>query len=153
MSNPIEKWLDRKRLSSFRDFPRFDDSWDRMLQDFFGNKRGELAASNNFSPSSEISEDATHYLMKFDLPGVQKENIHIEAHNDLLTVSAERKEEKTSTENKRHLSEVFYGTYSRTFQLPQQISEKSIEAKFENGVLAIKVPKTEISQARKIPVQ
>lgn len=153
MSHPIEKWLDRKKLSSFRDFPRFDDSWDRLLQDFFTNKRSDLTSASILSPSSEISEDATHYLMKFDLPGVQKENIHIEAHNDLLTVTAERKEEKTLNENKRHLSEVFYGTYSRSFQLPHPVSEKSIEAKFENGVLSIKVPKTEISQARKIPVQ
>lgn len=90
---------------------------------------------------------------KPDLPGVSKEQVKVEVNKDQLTVFAERKEEKKYDSKKKFLSEVHYGFYSRTFTLPGSMDEKKVDAKFENGVLTVTVPKTEALQSKQIPIQ
>ncbi len=153
MQKPFQNWLQRTTRSPLKDFTKFDDSFDQLLQDVFGGNHLAESSLSRFSPTVEVTEDNESYLLKFDLPGVSKEEIQIEAHNDQLTVKAERKEEKSTTERKKHIMEVAYGTYSRTFTLPTAINESSIEAKFENGVLKVKVPKTETPEVKKIQIQ
>ena len=67
-------------------------------------------------------------------------------------IRAERKEEKKSESKKKYLSEMYYGSYARSFTLPGPVDEKKVEAKFENGVLTVTVPKTESLKAKQIPV-
>jgi HSP20 family protein len=88
-----------------------------------------------------------------DLPGVSKEQVKVETDKDQLTVRAERKEEKKSETKKKYLTEMYYGSYVRSFTLPSPVDEKKVDAKFENGVLTITIPKTEASKAKQIPVQ
>jgi len=84
---------------------------------------------------------------------VFKDQVKVEVNNDQLTVHAERKDEKQSENNKKYLSEVYYGSYTRSFTLPTAMDEKKIDAKFENGILTITVLKTEALKAKQIPVQ
>ncbi|OYZ22299.1 MAG: hypothetical protein B7Y39_07805 [Bdellovibrio sp. 28-41-41] len=152
MSNSIEKWFDNKRLSPFRDLPLMQDSFDRLFNDFVSLRKANGVQDFSFSPSCEVAEEGGNFVMKFDLPGVPKELVKVEVENDRLTIHAERKEEKKSESKKKYISEMSYGSYTRTFTLPGPVEEKKVDAKFENGVLTVTIPKTESTKAKQIPV-
>jgi HSP20 family protein len=153
MPNALERWFDNKSLSPLRDFSQVQESFDRLFNEFMNLKKTNGMQSLSFSPACEISEEDDNYILKFDLPGVTKDQVKVEADKDQLTIRAERKEEKKSESKKKHLSEMYYGSYTRSFTLPGPVDEKKVDAKFENGVLTVKVPKTESLKAKQIPVQ
>ncbi|OFZ30050.1 MAG: hypothetical protein A2622_09345 [Bdellovibrionales bacterium RIFCSPHIGHO2_01_FULL_40_29] len=152
MSNAIERWFDRKSVGPFRDFSDIQESFDRLFSEVSNLKRSSGMPSMSFVPSCDITEDGNKFIMKFDMPGVTRDQIRVEADKDILTIHAERKEEKKSESKKKYLSEVYYGSYTRSFNLPGLVDEKQIDAKFENGVLTVVVPRTDIAQAKQIPV-
>jgi HSP20 family protein len=152
MSNALERWFDNKSLSRFRDFSQVQESFDRLFNEFMNVKKTNGMQSLSFSPSCEIAEEDNNYILKFDLPGVTKDQVKVEADKDQLTIRAERKEEKKSESKKKYLSEMYYGSYTRSFTLPGPVDEKKVDAKFENGVLTVTVPKTESLKAKQIPV-
>jgi HSP20 family protein len=152
MSNALERWFDNKSLSPFRDFSQVQEPFDRLFNEFMNVKRTNGMQSFSLSPSCEIAEEDNNYILKFDLPGVTKDQVKVEADKDQLTIHAERKEEKKSESKKKYLSEMYYGSYTRSFTLPGPVDEKKVNAKFENGVLTVTVPKTESLKAKQIPV-
>lgn len=154
MPKALDKWIDnRQELSPFRDFSLIQESFDRLFNEVFNLRKPSRPQEFSFSPTCEISEEANTYILCFDLPGVRKDQVKVETDNNQLTVRAERNEETESdSAKKKHLSEVYYGSYVRTFTLPGPIDEKKIDAKFENGVLTVRVPKTESTKAKQIPV-
>lgn len=145
MSN-LERWFNSKKLSPFRDLTQIEDSFDRMMNEM-------LTKRDVFIPSCDVAEEGNNYILKFDMPGVSKSQVKVEVIDNQLTVSAERKEEKKQESKKKYLSEVYYGSYTRSFTLPGAVDEKKVDAKFENGVLTITVPKTGALQTKQIPVQ
>jgi HSP20 family protein len=150
MAGNLELW--RNRFGSpFREFAKLQSDFDRAFQDLT-ESRPSLAGMKEFSPSCEITEDKNNYLLKFDMPGVIKENVKIELDRHMLTVTAERREEKKSDDKKTHYSEISYGSFVRSFTLPAQVEEAKVLAKFEDGVLTVMLPKTEASQPKKISV-
>ncbi|MEK6555025.1 MAG: Hsp20/alpha crystallin family protein [Bdellovibrionota bacterium] len=153
MSNPLQRWLDQKDGNPFRDLSKLESSFDRFFHEMMKTKKTLGQHDFSFSPSCEITDDGPNYVLKFDMPGVKKENIKVEVNNGMLTVSAERKEEKKQESAKKFLSEVFYGTYSRSFSSPVPVDEKNIDAKFENGVLTVKLPKPAGEKAKEIAIQ
>jgi len=153
MPNSLERWFDNKRFNSFRDLTKWEDSFDRFFNEMMNERRNDtFKLTNNFSPSCDIAEEGNNYVLKFDLPGVTKDQVKVEVDKDQLIVRAERKDEKRTESKKKYLSEIYYGSYVRSFTLPNAMDEKKIEAKFENGVLTITVPKTETQQTKQIPV-
>ncbi len=153
MSNIIKQWFDDKNLSQFRDISNMEYTFDRLFKEFSDWKKQNGNQSFGFSPSCEIVEEDRNYVMKFDLPGIPKDQVKIEVDGDQLTVRAERKEEKKKESKKKYLAEVIYGSYLRSFTLPAPIDEKKVDAKFENGVLTVTVPKTESVRAKEISIQ
>lgn len=152
MSNALELWLENKSLNPFRELSPFDDSFDRLFKEMLALKKKNGLKDFAFSPSCEVAEDGNNYVMKFDLPGVPKDQVKVEIDKDQITVTAERKEEKKQESKKKFLSEVYYGSYTRSFTLPGPVDEKKVEAKFDNGVLTVTVPKTEVTKSKQIPV-
>ena len=159
MSNALEKWFDNKRLTAFSDFSRVHESFDRLFNELMTLRKGDGKMQEAaFSPSCEIAEEGDKYVLKFDLPGVLKDKISIEVNDDQLTVQAERQEERKHESKKTYFSELSYGVYTRSFSLPGPVDEKQVEAKFENGVLTVLIPKTEkatieSSKTKKISIQ
>ena len=146
-----------KYLSPWSEFSSLQRAMDRLFDDTMAND-GDAALArrmNDWSPSSEANETKTHYEFRFDLPGVSKDAVKIELHDNRLTVSGERKEEKSSdsTDHKKHFTEMYYGSFSRTFTLPQDVDAEKAEAKFDNGVLNLRIPKTEQSRPRQISIK
>ncbi|MCZ0933310.1 MAG: Hsp20/alpha crystallin family protein [Oligoflexia bacterium] len=106
-------------------------------------------------PACDFHEDKDNYFISLDLPGLKRENIKISYENQTLTISGAREEEYTKElkENSSRFTEKFYGSFSRSFNLPSLIEEDKIEAHFSNGVLELALPKTSKSKGKEIPVK
>lgn len=152
MSNMIERWLDNRPLRPFRDLSELQESFDKLFNEFTKLKKINGLRDFGFTPSCEITEEGSNYVLKFDIPGVSKEQVKVEVDKDQITVSAERKEEIVSDQKKKFLSELYYGAFSRSFTLPGIADESKIEAKFKDGVLTVIVPKMESLQTKQIPI-
>ena len=125
---------------------------DRMF-DQFTPPGTPIYDDRDFSPASELMEEESHYMLSIDIPGMKKEDIKIEVADGTLVISGERKNEKRTESNQIHRYEKSYGSFKRSFVLPNTISAEKVEARYENGVLELYLPKTEVAQARKIEIQ
>jgi HSP20 family protein len=140
----------------FQELSRMQNDFERLFQDF--KPAANLAANlikrdEKFVPSCELTEDKTNYFVQLDMPGMKKDQVKVELENNVLTVSAERTEEKKTEHKKTQYTEIAYGSYMRSFSLPSQVVESKIDAKFESGVLTITLPKAEQSKSKSIAVQ
>jgi HSP20 family protein len=150
MSNSLQRWLEQRDLSPFHDLSKVESTFNRLMSDMLNTKKNDKEFT--FSPSCDILDEGANYILKFDMPGVTKENIHVETDKNILTVRAERHEEKKKETKQKFRSEVYYGQYMRSFSLPGPIEDKKIDAKFENGVLTVVLPKASNSESKQIPV-
>jgi HSP20 family protein len=124
--------------------------FDQMVNSFL---TPTYASSTDFTPACDISESKEHYLVSFDMPGVKKEDIKIEVHENKLVISGERNQShKMDNENFVH-HERRYGQFNRSFSLPETINASHIEAHYEDGVLHVALPKVEEVKGRTIEIQ
>jgi HSP20 family protein len=120
---------------------------DRLFDDTFTRD------GSSWSPAVDIRENDTEISMDLELPGIKPEDVEITADNGVLTVRGEKKsEKKEGEENRYHVVERSYGSFLRTFQLPQGIDEDQINAHFDNGILSIHIPKAALPQPKKIQI-
>ena len=120
---------------------------DRLFDDTF--TRDGMA----WTPAVDIKETESELRVEMELAGLSPEQVEITAENGILTVRGEKSTVKKEGKDERfHLTERTYGSFSRTFQLPQGVDESKIAADFENGVLFIRVPKAALPQPRKIQI-
>lgn len=153
MANLPELWKTGRFGNTFREMARYQERMDKLMNEMISGSGEPSALSLDFSPSCELVEEERNFLLRVDLPGVTKDNVKVEIDADRLTIHAERHEEKETKTRRRHLSEISYGSYVRTFQLPQVIDEKMVKASFTDGVLKITIPKTEATKAKQISIQ
>lgn len=106
----------------------------------------------NFTPDCEIRDEEKFFAISIDVPGIKKEDIDLEVKENHLSVTGERKYLSDKEKDNVVRTERRYGKFSRVFTLPQNVNTEGIEAKFENGVLEIILPKEEKAQARKITI-
>ncbi len=125
---------------------RFSDIMDEFFNDAVSDRRG------NFIPSIDISESEDQFLISAELPGMNKEDINISLENNRLSISGERNFEKEETGKKYHRVETSYGSFERSFQLPDNVDEKSIKASYENGLLNISIDKSEDKVKKQIEI-
>lgn len=130
-------------------FASLDDMFSRMPSVFGRWPRvsgdGDTA---EWSPTVDISETDTEYLLKAQLPAVKREDVHVTYDDGMLTISGERKQEKEQKGEKFHRIESFHGAFSRSFTLPEKIEAGSIRADAKDGVITVHVPKSKV-EARK----
>lgn len=126
------------KFSPFRELEAFENQIQRMLGDFPFSRR----SSGSFIPAIDMHEDDKNLYITAELPGIEKDDIKISLHNDVLTISGERKrEEKKENENYYHL-EMCYGAFNRSITLPVEVDTEKVEASFKNGILKIQLPKS-----------
>ncbi len=102
----------------------------------------------------EVSENEQAYTVQAELPGVNKDDIHIDIDGNVVTMRAEIKQEDRKTEGDKVLrSERYYGAVSRSFQLPMEIDSGAAKAKYENGILHVTLPKKIVSTAKRLTVE
>jgi HSP20 family protein len=147
--NPITRWDPFKEL---------EDLQSRMAT-LFGRapmrkEEGKEAMTvADWAPLVDITEDEKEYLIKVDLPEVKQEDVKVSLQDDVLSISGERKFEKEEKGKKYHRVERAYGSFSRSFSLPQDADAGKVQAEFKDGVLKVHVPKSEKVKPKSIEVK
>jgi len=126
-------------FDSFMDFPK---EWDFPIK-----------GTNELFPKVDISETPQQYDIRAEIPGMKKEDIKISVNKNVLTLSGEKKEEKKIEDKKVHRMESYYGSFQRSFVLPDGIKADKVEATFKDGVLAITVPKSEETKEKTVEIK
>jgi len=103
-------------------------------------------------PLADITEDEKEYLIKAELPELKKEDVKVTVENGVLTISGERKFEKEEKKKKYHRVERGYGTFMRSFALPDDADGNKVKAEFKNGLLTVHLPKNERAKSKHIEV-
>ena len=113
---------------------------------------GDVAERQSWTPSIGVIETDDSIKLKAELAGMDPQDISIEVQDNVLTVSGERRFQEEVKEDKYYRIERRYGSFSRSLALPQTLNENGIEAKYENGLLEVVVPKAEVAKPKKIAV-
>jgi HSP20 family protein len=136
----------------------------RDVDEFFGRPhwaldlpfRGgrELSGSRfDWSPRVDVRETKDDFQIDAEIPGIKREEVEINVDNHVLTIQGETKREKKEEDEEYHRVERYYGSFSRSFSLPENVDEEKIEASFKDGLLTLTVPKTEKAKPKKIEVK
>jgi HSP20 family protein len=127
----------------------------RLLDEAFTGaafpEQGSAITSAWFAPT-DVSEDANNLQITMEVPGVRPEDVRISLENNLLTVRGEKKQEAEERNQRVHRYERSYGTFERSFALPNTVDVDRIAANYENGILRISLPKSERARPREIRV-
>lgn len=119
---------------------------DRLFDDTFARD------GNTFTPAVDIKENENEIRLEAELPGIRPEHVEIIAENGVLTIRGQKESERKEGDDRYQVVERTYGTFMRTFQLPQGVDEDQIKADFENGVLTIHIPKAALPQPKRIQI-
>ena len=122
-----------------------------MNEEFFNGRRA--AAQRAHQPAVDVREDKDAYHIEAELPGFKPENVDVNVDNGVLTVTAERRYEKRDEEKGYQRVERRYGTFRRSFTLPDSVSPDQIEATLQEGILSVRIPKRETATPRRIQVK
>ena len=114
---------------------------------------GENGGQVEWAPAADISETEKEYIVKAELPGVKREDVKVTLEGGVLTIQGERRQEKTRKDEKSHRTERFYGSFSRSFTLPDNADAAGISAENRDGVLSVRVPKLGNSKARPVEIK
>ncbi len=128
-------------LISWSPFRELDSLFDRYSREAFPARGSLLGEEAQWKPAASITESDDEYTIKADLPAVERQDIDVNVENGLLTIKGERKVEKSSDDERVHRRETFYGAFSRSFSVPDNVDEKNISAVSKNGVLTVHLPK------------
>ena len=128
----------------------------RELASFFenfadGSGKDQLAAGS-FVPLVDVYEDEHNLVLKLEVPGVNEEDLNVSVENSTLTIQGERKFEKEEKEENFHRIERRYGSFTRTFKLPNSVDSDKVEASYEKGVLKIALAKRAEAKPKQIKV-
>ena len=128
----------------------FSRNFNDVMDEFFSTAANYR--NDNFMPSVDVSESEKQFEVSVELPGMKKEDITVDLEKGRLTISGERKFENNEEGKNYHRVETKYGSFSRSFQLPDSINEESIVAKYDNGILNITIEKSEDKVKRSIEI-
>jgi HSP20 family protein len=141
------------KYDPFRELRNLQDEMTRL---FTGSRPAsfnrEEMTHGAWAPSVDIFEDKDRLILEAELPGMNREDFEISVENNVITLSGERKFEKKTEGDNYHRIERSYGSFTRSFTLPQTVTADGATADFENGVLRVALPKREETKARKIEI-
>ena len=108
----------------------------------------------DWAPSCDIEEEKDKYIIKADLPGVDKKDLDVKLENGVISIRGEKQVEKeTGKGTKRHRTERFHGTFARSFTLPDAVQDERVDASYKDGVLSLVIPKAEESRPKSIDIK
>jgi HSP20 family protein len=145
----------------FMDLTHWERDMDRMMEDFFGRRGRAWWPERWFrtdelelrAPAVDLFEEKDDIVVKAELPGMEKNDIEVNLTDHTLTIKGEKKKEEEIKEKNYYRSERAYGSFVRTLELPREVHADKVKATFKNGVLEVRVPKTEEAKAKEIKVK
>jgi HSP20 family protein len=143
------------QLTKWDPFREMEDVFDRFGRAIGWPRRGtqEVMATGDWAPRVDIAETDNEFTIKAEIPDVKKEDVKVTVDSGVLTIRGERKQEKEEKDKKFHRVERYYGSFTRSFTLPDNVDESKIEASFKDGMLNLQIPKTEAAKPKAIEVK
>ncbi|HWG59806.1 MAG TPA: Hsp20/alpha crystallin family protein [Candidatus Acidoferrales bacterium] len=143
--NAISRW-DR-----FPTISTLQDQVNRLFESGF-QPRGDNSALTTWAPAVDIYETENELVLKADLPEINEKDLDVRVENNMLTLHGERKFDQTVKEDNYLRVERSYGSFSRSFSLPNTVNTEAIKAEYKNGVLTVQLPKRAESKSRQVKV-
>ena len=140
------------RFDPFRNLTALQEQFNRLFDEGFFRRLGEDSALTSWAPSVDIYETQDELVVTADLPGINEKNLDVRVENNTLTIRGERKFEQTVSEENYLRVERTYGSFSRSFSLPNTVNAEAIQADYGHGVLTVRMPKREESKPKQIKV-
>jgi HSP20 family protein len=145
----------------FSELPQWEREMDRMMEDFFGRRFLPRWPERWFrteglqmhAPAVDVFEEKDEIVVKAEIPGIEKDSIEVNLSDHILTIKGEKKQEEEVKEENYYRSERSYGSFVRTLELPKDVEADKVKATFKNGVLEVRMPKTEQAKVREIKVK
>ena len=142
------------RWDAFRDLNILQDRMNRLFDNAGrGWKSDEPSATTTWSPSVDIFETEGEIVVKAELPGMERKDITLNLENNVLTLKGERRFEKETKEENYHRIERSYGSFLRSFTLPDAADGSKVSADFKDGVLTVHLPKGEKARPKAVEVK
>lgn len=132
---------------------------DNVFDDLFSNLEYRLSRpfllkiAQDLYPQLDISVTNSHYCLELDIPGVDKKDINIKVDNGIITIKGKKELEEEHKGTNFYIRERFHGDFQRSLSLPSGVNTDAIEADFKNGVLKIRIPKTETASTKVIDIK
>lgn len=143
-------------ISPFREMEHYFDDFFRNPFSLFRHpmwSRVQEPGSNVVTPVVDIFDDGSEIVVKAEIPGITKEDLSVDISDNRLTISGEKKQEQKIASQNYHRVECSYGSFSRSFSLPESVIGDEARASFQEGVLEIRIPKSEKSKVKKITIE
>jgi len=135
-------------------FQEFENLLERYNKSGVAKQGSTDLSFADWAPSVDIEEEEDKYVIKADLPGVDKKDIDVKLENGVLSIRGEKQTEKeTGKGTKRHRTERFHGTFARSFTLPEAVKAEQVDASYKDGVLSLFVPKAEEAKPKSIDIK
>lgn len=142
------------RYDPFRDLRNLQEEVNRLFTGSAGRTfDDEGIARGSWSPSVDIYENKEQIVLEAELPGMSREDFDLTVENNVITLRGERRFEKKEDTDNYHRVERAYGSFTRSFTLPNTVSGEGASADYRNGVLRVTLPKREETKARRIEVK
>ncbi|HKP47282.1 MAG TPA: Hsp20/alpha crystallin family protein [Pyrinomonadaceae bacterium] len=141
------------RYDPFRDLRTLQEEVNRLFSTNLTRGFGEEGIGRGaWNPSVDIYENKDHIVLEAELPGMKREDFDLSVENNVITLRGERQFEKKEDNDNYHRVERSYGSFTRSFTLPQTVSAEGATAEYKNGVLRVTLPKREEAKARRIEI-
>lgn len=130
-----------------------DDLFARIPRGLHPQQSAFLTEGVDWRPAANITENDKEYTIRADLPEVKKDDIDVSVANGVLTLSGERRYEKSSEDEKEHRRETFHGAFQRSFALPDDVDVEAIKADTRDGVLVVHLPKQAVKTPESVKIK
>src|SRR5258707_6794849 len=141
------------RWEPFREFSTLQDRMNRLFRETYSDSaRDESLTTSSFAPAVDVYEDEHNVTLKIEVPGIDEKDIDVRIENNTLIVHGERKIEKEDKEENYRRVERQYGSFTRTFTLPNTVETENVSATYDKGVLQVKLAKKGEAKPKQIKV-
>jgi HSP20 family protein len=151
--SPI-RWNPTRDLATFpSDMFNLRREMNRVFDSFFRGADEPSLLSGTWIPAVDVAEEDDAYVVKMELPGINKDDVKITLESNILTIQGEKKAESEVKQKNYHRSERSYGTFQRSFTLPSTVRNDKIDAVYKDGILIVSLPKAEEAKPKQIEVK
>jgi HSP20 family protein len=141
------------RWEPAREINSLQQEVNRLFGTFFDAPAGAELATRRWVPAMDLVEEGEHYVLRADLPGLTEKDVQIEFDDRVLTVSGERRSEHEQRSGGYYRVERASGRFNRSLTLPEGIDPDAIDARFEHGVLEVRIPKPQERKPRRVEIR
>ncbi len=141
------------KYSPLRDLWDLEERVNRMFRDLVPHRIHEEDLVGGWEPAVDVYETDKEFVLKAELPEVEEKDVHVNVEGNILTITGERRKEEEIKEENYHRTERYYGSFCRSFALPDSVDKDKIKATFKGGVMKLELPKKEEVKPKEIKIE